>query len=70
MGIFQYLLLCAVLGGAYWLIFVWGFPQIADIIKKIALIAIVILLIVVLLNALGLFSFADVPIPNLGRRNG
>jgi len=64
MGIFQYLLLCAVLGGVYWFIFVWAFPQISDIIKKIALIAVVVVLILVLAGAMGLLNL-DVMIPRV-----
>jgi len=63
MGIIEFLIICGMCAGLYWFIN-WLFSPPA-IIQKIMLIAIVILLVVVLLQALGLFPLHDVKIPRL-----
>lgn len=63
MGIIEFLIICGLCAGLYWLIN-WLFSPPA-IIQKIMLIAIVILLVVALLQALGLFPLRDITIPRL-----
>lgn len=63
MGIIEFLFICGLCAGLYWLIN-WLFSPPA-IVQKIMLIAIVILLVVLLLQALGLFPLIDRPIPKL-----
>lgn len=63
MGIMQFLIICGLCAGLYWLIG-WLFSPPA-IINKIMLAAIVILLVFLLLTAFGLLPMGDVPFPRL-----
>jgi hypothetical protein len=63
MGILEFLILCAACAALYWFLN-WLFP-IPPMIQKIMLAAIVILLLVLLLKALGLFPIGDVQIQRL-----
>ena len=63
MGIIQFLIICGLCAGLYWLIN-WLFSP-PPIIAKIMLVAIVILLVFLLLQATGLLPIGDVQIPRL-----
>ena len=63
MGIIEFLIICGMCAGLYWLVN-WLFSPPA-IINKIMLVAIVVLLVVLLLRALGLFPIGDVLIPRI-----
>jgi heme A synthase len=62
MGIIQYLILCAVVAGLCSLIIWMATPP--PQVQKIMWIAVIIVLVVILLQALGLFGF-DIPIPRV-----
>jgi hypothetical protein len=63
MGIIEFLILCLVLGLILWLINTYA--PIPQQIKTIMLVAVVIVLIIVLLRAMGIFSGADMQIPRV-----
>ena len=62
MGIIEFLIICGLCAGLYWLIcYIFSPPP---IIQKIMLVAIVVVLVVLLLKALGLFG-VDMQIPRI-----
>jgi len=63
MGIIEFLVVCGLCAGLYWLIN-WLFSPPA-ILNKIMLIAICVVLVVALLKAIGLFPLTDVMIPRI-----
>jgi len=64
MGIIQFILICVVIGLVVWLVNTYlPLPQ---QIKQLIVVAAVILLVLVLLSAMGLFSY-DIQIPRFGR---
>ncbi len=63
MGIIQFIFLCIVLGLIVWL--VNRFLPIPQEIKTIIMVAVIIVLILVLAGAMGLFSLGDMQIPRL-----
>jgi len=63
MGIMEFLVICGMCALLYWFINWLCSPPV--IVQKIMLVAIAILLIVLLLQALGLFPMRDIAIPRL-----
>jgi len=63
MGLFAFLLICCVVGIAVWLINTY-LPIDARI-KQVITIAAVVVLVLILLQAMGIFGGADVQIPRL-----
>jgi hypothetical protein len=63
MGLLQYLLLCVVVGIVVWL--VNTYLPIDPSIKRLITIAAVVVLVLILLAAMGLFGGADIPIPRI-----
>ena len=63
MGILEFIILCVVLGLVVWL--VNTYLPIPQAIKTVILVAVIVLLVVVLLRAMGIFSGADVQIPRI-----
>ena len=63
MGIIEFIILALVLGVIVWLINTYA--PIPQQIKTVILVAVVLVLIIILLRAMGIFSGADVQIPRV-----
>lgn len=63
MSILGFILLCVVLGLVVWLI--RTYVPLPEPIQTIILVAVIIVLVIALLNALGIFSLMDTPIPRI-----